>query len=546
MLLTIDSPKCDTPDELRGELKLHQCISLAACQRLESKNDSGMITKVGIIADAVGAGKTLLALSVCLLENPLQKNIPKYTTEFFYLTEIPSENQYINCNLFVIPHGLVTMWKTVLDDFLPTVKYQCIRYARHLTNFQLDSETKILLVSATRLRQFTQDIPIASKIWTRVFYEEADSLNIPANTEIKASFYWLVTATPKRLFPYHRSTGFLRRMISNLYGLTFNGLLGHITVKNSKSVIARSINLPSVVNRIIRCLIPKQLRQVRRFVSRQVLEALDAGDTDTALTLLNCKVESRDNLTKAIQQDLEFKLGKADAKLRYQQDIGSPIETIQTTQRKVDSLKEQLTSIIERMESQCNCPICLDNLDKSIRATIACCHHWFCLQCITQALSSNPVCPMCRKSTQIQDIIADVAPKEANKEIKSSLPLKQDALQELLSENKSTLVFSNYNNSFLNVEEQLKEKGISFGHVKGHSGSIDKLLTEYKKGTVKVLLLNSNYQGAGHNLQNTERIILLHRLKKDLKAQVVGRAQRFGRKTSLEVVELLYPNEENN
>lgn len=546
MLLTLNSPKQNSPEELRGELKLHQRISLAACVKLESKSDTGMTTKVGIIADEVGAGKTLLALSLCLMNNPAEKNIPKYTTEFFYLTEIPDDNQYVNCNLFIIPHGLISMWKKVLDDFLPTVKYQYIRYTKDLKNFVLLPETKIVLLSSTRLRDFIQHNPCASKIWRRVFYEEADSLNIPANKEVKASFYWLITATPKRLFPYHRSTGFLRRIISNLYGLTFNGLLSHIIVKNSKEVIAKSIKLPPVKNRIIRCLIPQQLRQVRRYVSRQVLEALNAGDTETAITLLNCKVESKDNLTKAIRQDLEFKLNRTEAKLRYQQDIGSSDEIIQITIKKVESIKEQLNSIIQRIESQSNCPICLDELNKNATATLTCCNYWFCLHCISQALTSNPMCPMCRKSCTPQDIIANISHKSKNKNSKKSLPLKKDALIQLLSKNKQILVFSNYNNSFIDIEKELRIRKINYGHVKGHSGTIDKLLLNYKKGIVKVLLLNSNYQGAGHNLQNTDRIILLHQIKKDLKAQVIGRAQRLGRKTPLEVIELLYPNEEKN
>ena len=89
-----------------------------------------------------------------------------------------------------------------------------------------------------------------------------------------------------------------------------------------------------------------------------------------------------------------------------------------------------------------------------------------------------------------------------------------------------------------------KQKKINYAHVKGHSSSIEKLIQDYKLGDLKILLLNSNYQGSGHNLENTERIILVHHLKKELKQQVIGRAQRLGRTKSLEVIELLYPKEE--
>jgi SNF2 family DNA or RNA helicase len=544
MLLTLESPRLDSPKQLKGELKLHQQTSLHACRELETQVSSTVTSKVGIIADPIGAGKTLLALSLCLLPDPVQKQIPKYTTEFFYLADPPRTSQQLNCNLVVVPHGLLLMWKQTLDKFFPTVKYQTIRFSRDLQDFALDSDTKVVLVSSTRLRRFCEDVPLSRKCWLRVFYEEADSINIPANRNLRARFYWLITATPRRLFPYHRCTGFLRRMVSNMYGLTFNGLLGQISIRNSDQTIAQSIRLPEIITETIRCLIPRQLRQVRRYVSKQVLEALNAGDTDTALTLLNCQVKSKENLTKAVKEDLEFKLNRAEARLRYQTDIGSPKEQLESSQRKVNSLKSQVNAIVERLGSQKHCPICLEEFSKElIRSTIPCCHHWYCLTCLSTALGRKPECPLCRKAMQPKDIIADV--KNSKKTKKSKLPLKKDALLKLLEVPQKTLVFSNYNNSFLDIEGELKSKGIKYGHVKGHSSSIDKLITEYKTGDVSVLMLNSNYQGSGHNLENTERIILMHHIQKDLRAQVVGRAQRLGRKKPLHVIELFYPDEEN-
>ena len=542
MLLNLDSPKQPAPPELKGELKIHQKTSLYACLQLESKLCiQDIVSKVGIIADPVGSGKTFVAICLCLMNDPLIKQIPHFTTGFYYLTNDTDYLNTINCNLIIIPHGLVSMWKNTLQKYFPSVKFQCIRFSKDVDNFILNSETKIVLLSSTRLRQFCDNVQISKNCWKRVFYEEADSINIPANRNIRSKFYWLITATPRRLFPYHRSTGFLRQMVHSLYNLCYTNNLKKILIKNSYKTIEHSIKLPSVKNKIIRCLIPPQLRQLRKYVSQQVLEALNAGDIDSALTLLNCKVESKENLTKAIKEDLEFKLSRANAKLRYQMDIGSNDEIIKLTLKKITGLKQQITSIIERIESQKHCPICLDNLNN--RCTLECCHHWFCLQCLTQAIQQNSKCPLCRNNTLMSQIIVESKKKISNKKNKNVLPFKKDALLNLLQENKKTLVFSNYNNSFLNIEKELQTKNISFAHVKGHSSSIEKLIHNYKQGNLKILLLNSNYQGSGHNLENTERILLVHHLKR-IKQQVIGRAQRLGRNKSLEVVELLYPKEE--
>ena len=103
-------------------------------------------------------------------------------------------------------------------------------------------------------------------------------------------------------------------MVHSLYNLCYTNNLKKILLKNSYKTIEHSIKLPSVKNKIIRCLIPPQLRQLRKYVSQQVLEALNAGDIESALTLLNLtKVESKESLTKAIKEDLEFKLSRANA-----------------------------------------------------------------------------------------------------------------------------------------------------------------------------------------------------------------------------------------
>tara|TARA_B110001469_G_C9331873_1_gene176818 strand:- start:20 stop:385 length:366 start_codon:yes stop_codon:yes gene_type:complete len=114
----------------------------------------------------------------------------------------------------------------------------------------------------------------------------------------------------------------------------------------------------------------------------------------------------------------------------------------------------------------------------------------------------------------------------------------------LLKEKKKTLVFSNYVNSLVNLEETLVSHNIPYGRVKGTGATITAVINKFKNGKLDVLLLNSAYHGAGHNLQETERIIIMHHLGSNLYTQVVGRAQRLGRTSSLEVVSLLYPNEE--
>ena len=79
----------------------------------------------------------------------------------------------------------------------------------------------------------------------------------------------------------------------------------------------------------------------------------------------------------------------------------------------------------------------------------------------------------------------------------------------------------------------------------GNITSIDRDISNYKNGEVRVLMTNSSLYGCGMNLQNTSDIVLLHKTNISMKEQVIGRAQRPGRTSRLNVWELLHENEIN-
>jgi SNF2 family DNA or RNA helicase len=112
-------------------------------------------------------------------------------------------------------------------------------------------------------------------------------------------------------------------------------------------------------------------------------------------------------------------------------------------------------------------------------------------------------------------------------------------------ENKKVLIFSNYYNSFIEIESILNTLGIVNKRVMGSASSINHMIQRYKDPTdnLNVLFLNSHYSGSGINLENTTDIILYHSMNKELTTQVIGRAQRPGRTGSLNIHRLVYPNE---
>jgi SNF2 family DNA or RNA helicase len=70
----------------------------------------------------------------------------------------------------------------------------------------------------------------------------------------------------------------------------------------------------------------------------------------------------------------------------------------------------------------------------------------------------------------------------------------------------------------------------------GNICAIDLSINRYIYGNINVLLLNSNLFGCGLNLQCTNDIVFLHKTDENLEKQIIGRAQRYGRKNRLNII----------
>ena len=109
------------------------------------------------------------------------------------------------------------------------------------------------------------------------------------------------------------------------------------------------------------------------------------------------------------------------------------------------------------------------------------------------------------------------------------------------------LIFSNYYKSFTKIAEILETNGIKFKEIKGTGSSVNNTIKMYKDtDDLNCLLLNSTNAGAGLNLENTTDLVLYHNMSSEVSIQVVGRAQRPGRTSPLNIYRLVYDNEQRN
>ena len=92
------------------------------------------------------------------------------------------------------------------------------------------------------------------------------------------------------------------------------------------------------------------------------------------------------------------------------------------------------------------------------------------------------------------------------------------------------------------IINNIKIEELNGGNIK----DIDKILIRFKNETdLKILLIDDAYFGVGVNIEYTTDLIFFHNIDNKIKTQLIGRAQRYGRKNSLNIWEIKYWNEEN-
>jgi hypothetical protein len=110
---------------------------------------------------------------------------------------------------------------------------------------------------------------------------------------------------------------------------------------------------------------------------------------------------------------------------------------------------------------------------------------------------------------------------------------------------KCKIIFcTNYIRIFNDLKRLLNQYFINYIELDdGNINDISESITQYTNGNMNVLLLNSNLFGCGLNLECTTDIVFLHKTEEELEKQIIGRAQRHGRKNKLNLWYLMHENE---
>jgi SNF2 family DNA or RNA helicase len=541
-----------------------------------TKTISGkMRTNVGVLADKVGAGKTLSTISLLSIKPIIKEKMTCEAGNKYMNVRVNYAKTKLNTNLIIVPHKLVPQWKASFEK-CTNLNVYCISTNGNIDKL-IEKKTEIkknwkdedvevyyeeivlkkianfnvIVIGDTMYKRFYS----SSKkyCWNRIIIDEADTIKLPRDMECHFNFMWLITGTPTGL--KSKSKPFIGRIFYD------NNLLNYVTFKNDEKYVEQSIVLPHPKRIQIRCLTPKELAIIKDLIPPSVLQMINAGNSEEAIKALNCNIDTNDNIlqviTKNVVDSITNKQIELDAEkkkiypLTQQKEHEHKIKIIENNLKKLQEKYEDIKKKIYELNND-YCPVCMSSFTNPV--IVNCCKNCFCFDCLAVSMGElkNNICPFCRQGIDKSDIhlISNDSSLQNSKkkDKKQDLKDKLDVLVDLINKKPdgSFMVFANYTETFTKIEKKLKELDISYHILKGQASTVNKYIDDFKNKKVRVLMLNAQYFGAGMNLQMTTDLVIYHRFTKEMEEQIIGRAQRLGRTTPLNVYYLIHDNESNN
>jgi hypothetical protein len=598
------SKSIEQPPNIKINLKPHQRTLLRNCIEFENNRiklkdypkisekypqlqDNDYIkTHIGILGDKVGSGKSYVILSLILCN----KNINYSQIETFGFNKvflnISTQIESYKTNLLVIPHNLFFQWSDYIRNISDDISYKLIKHKKNLEEFIKDAKKlnnyDLILITDFHFKQISNIINLNNIKINRVIFDEIDSLKIPNNKNILCKFYWFLTASyGNLLYPtgHEYYDDRIDKVIKKANGLTNKGYIrdlfinitykrykrfAHILVlKNNDSYIDKSYNIPEPNQYIIECKDPIETKLLNGIVDKNIINCLNADNTKGAIAIFNPKQKkTKENIINIVIEkyisDISNINVQIDATNQLIYDNNDENRNLHEREIRVNKLVEKkknyenkIADIKTRILNTKICCICYDETIEN-KSLVKCCSNTFCFECINLWLAKNNSCPLCKEQLTRNDLflIQNNIIEEDNVVIDEDMPNKEfDKLKNLeillknSNENSKFLIFSSSDFSFERTVEILENLKINYSDLKGNKHRINNTINDYKNGFIKVLLVNIYNYGSGLNLECSTDIIMFHKFDKLIESQVIGRAQRSGRKEPLNIHYLLNENE---
>lgn len=558
------SPCVTQPDQITNvKLHMYQLQTIFHMLQLESDpvtlppNECTFhgqyVSEIGILSNKVGSGKSLCVLGLIAHRTEIPPK-PRVHTFYEHVGAVHASNtsaSYLR-NLIVVPnHILKPVWETYLMSFT-TFSFISIKKAMFPISWDDLTTYDIVLCNATHYNMFMKSCPYS---WSRVVFDEADSIQIPACAPPKAHFVWFVTSSLNNLlfcngyyWKIDNTTitrmvttgilrnGYIKNTFKSLENVKHRSIFKGIIVKMNDAYIDSFVPLLPIQRNVIICQTPVYLKVLQDVLPEHMMDLLHGNDLESALQSAGFPVDSKENLVSYISRSLHVKKANLEKKITYLQHLeyeNEPEELNKHNQRrhicseidKIDIQLQRIHQVIHNIDlddvSQ-SCPVCLEHqTDTQSLVVLTCCLNVFCDQCIRTIFmqqSNMQKCPLCRNPFSRKTIVKTA----------SNVPMyKSNILKNLLQQSqKKMVVFFKREASIVSL---LPELTVPYKMLNGNNQTILKTIEWFQQDEHNVLFVNVELYACGLNLLHATDIIFYQKMSRELETQLIGRAYRIGR-----------------
>lgn len=508
---------------------------------------------VGIQADPVGYGKTLSMVTLIARDKmPWDLNeshvVDSQWTCRYYKVSYDTRLVRINTTLILTSHSCFIQWLDDLGHVGDALKVITIKSQKDIARFKPSDAWDVAVVTPTMYNRLILSQDVA---WKRFIFDEPAQVKVRAMKEIVTGFTWLVSATPGYIARNQSSTSWVGRLARD-FGWN-RGVIQNFVVRNPTRFVQTSFDMPETVFKDYICWQPLA-RHLNGLVPTHINRMVQAGDIQGAIDALGGGQTNKINLVEILkarkQRDIEYvrfhlqrweNVGESAERGRRLAHWRQRLEELQSQLQKLDdSCKEDLES---------NCPICMDELVEPLLEPQ--CGQLFCAECLLTWAAAHNTCPHCRRTLDATSLVhvTDESKNKNKKNPDADKPLtKLQCIKKIVKirttedANSKFIIASQYIGGYTKIKALLDEMKIPWCVIAGAVATRDKKIKQFQAGPCRAIFISNLDSTAGVNLQAATDIILFNEMPDSIRTQIIGRANRIGRNSSVVVHTLFTDN----
>jgi hypothetical protein len=483
-ILTDTSPRFGTPKECPINLWPHQEAMIHRIRQIETAGYTCSTTS----KSAIRFMDKSLVNSVPFVVLGVMNDPPGSGKTYAILTQILIDTTP-GASIIIVPQNIYGQWKQATETIFKNQPNRCkfvSMYGDVLEIFGYPNSVntyKVVLLQDNFAEAYLKTLNDKNISVCRIVIDEIDIMDGYVQSVVPSKFVWLMSASytnQKQLGPY------------NIGDHT------KVICKCHPDFVKKSINLPDPITKKFIC-DDNHITIFDDILIEKEMKALRAGDLAIIKRLMNASGQV--NLA-----NMKDTIG------RYAEYLFKKSEQLEEVEKEVERCKQSFNEDDKKTVN-----ILIDKLS---------------MLRIYRKNSEN----LTRKIHTLPDM-SSLVTKETY--------LESEFVDNMLQDRASKwLIFNDNGNVLIKYQGYLMGRGIKTVMLDGgNQKMIERTLKDYKEGDVQVLLLNSMIEGAGMNLENTTHLLFMHKTEEKFIEQVVGRAQRYGRKTPLNILMLFNKNE---